>query len=800
MNAMLTLSWLLLGALAGLATLLGVPALRRPLVTRPLLTRFRRVVPVMSRTEQEALNAGGTWWDAELFSGRPRWQRLLDLPPARLSPEEQAFLDGPVDELCRLLDDWHITHSDLDLPPAAWALIRRERLFGMVIPKDYGGLGFSHYAHSQVVMRLASRCITGAVTVMVPNSLGPAQLLLRYGTEAQRRHYLPRLATAEEIPCFALTGPQAGSDAAATPDIGVVCRGEMTDDTANGRAGRSTLGIRLNFDKRYITLAPVATLIGLAFRLRDPDRLLGDDPEPGITLALIPARTAGIEQGRRHLPLNTAFQNGPLIGRGVFIPIDWVIGGLNGIGKGWLMLMECLAEGRGISLPALATGAGKLASRYTGAYARIRRQFGRPIGDFEGVEAPLARIAGRTYQMDAARRVFLAALEAGERPAVLSAVLKYHLTERFRQVMNDAMDIQGGSGICLGPSNLIGRVYQAAPIAITVEGANILTRSLIIFGQGALRGHPYCLEEFLAAHDPEPTQSLDRFDRAVTAHAGFLLRNLGRTLWLGLTRGWGSAWTLPTGLPREQRRDYQRLNWLASAFALNADLAMMTLGGSLKRRERLSARLGDVLSLLFLASAVLKHHADQGRPRADTPLVRWALDDDLRGIQDAFLELWRNLPNRPLAALLRRLTFPTGLPLRGPDDALEHQVAHLILEPGACRDRLTEGIYQGHGAAEPTGLLDQALTAVVRGEQVEAMLRRAAATGLIPAARGDAAVRIAVETGVIRADDAAAIRHAETLREAVIAVDSFTDLKAAAHIAAPRAARHAARQRRRDAA
>jgi acyl-CoA dehydrogenase len=762
----MTTTLILLGMLAAATTAIGsIPALRKVSITRHLLKQFRRVMPAMSRTEQEALEAGGTWWDAELFSGRPDWSRLRTLPQARLSPAEQAFLDGPVEQLCRMLDDWRITHEDLDLSPEVWSFIRRERFFGLIIPTRYGGLGFSPLAHSEVVMKLASRSITAAVTVMVPNSLGPAELLLRYGTQAQRDRYLPRLASGEDIPCFGLTGPKAGSDAASTPDIGVVCRGIFQ--------GRPTLGIRIDFEKRYITLAPVATLIGLAFRLEDPDHLLGDASEPGLTLALIPADTPGIERGRRHLPLGIPFQNGPLIGRGVFIPVDWVIGGPDGIGKGWRMLMESLSEGRGISLPALASGAGKLAARYTGAYARIRRQFGRPIGDFEGVEAALARIGGRTYQMDAARRVFLAALHAGEHPAVLSAVLKYQLTEAYRQVINDAMDVQGGSGICLGPANPLGRVYQAIPIAITVEGANILTRNLIIFGQGALRCHPHLLNELRAAGDPDPVRALARFDAAIVGHVGFLIRNLVRTAWNGLSRG--RLANRPTdGWLGAQ---YQRLDWLSSAFALNADLALMTLGGSLKRRERLSARLGDILSLLFLSSCTLKHFEDQGQPAADRVLVEWAMADYLFRIQEALVALWSNFPRPLIARLLRILTFPTGLPFEGPRDVQDHRVARLILEPSDARDRLTAGIFSSRDPTLAVGRVELALTAVAHAEEVQRVLRAAVRHGRLADRDGSRSLSDAVAARLITEEDAAALRHAEQLRDAVIEVDSFVELR-----------------------
>jgi len=765
-----------LAALAAAGTaLLGLAPLRRRLVTGPLLNQFRRVMPPMSATERAALDAGSTWWDAELFSGRPRWERLMAPPAGRLSEAEQAFLDGPVEELCAVLDDWRITHDLLDLPPEAWSLIRRHRFFGLIIPEEYGGHGFSHRAHSEVVMKLASRSVAGAVTVMVPNSLGPAELLLHYGTEDQRGHYLPRLARGEEIPCFALTGPKAGSDAASMPDRGIVCHGRID--------GRPTLGVRLNIEKRYITLAPIATLIGIAFRLEDPDGLLGEDKAPGITLALVPADTPGIHRGARHFPLGIPFQNGPVSGHDVFVPLDWIIGGRDGVGQGWRMLMETLAGGRGISLPALSTGAGKLSARFAGAYAGVRRQFGRAIGTFEGIEEPLARIAGHTYQMDAARRLFLAALDAGERPAVLSAILKYHLTETHRQVIDDAMDILGGRGICLGPSNPIGRAYQGVPIAITVEGANILTRNLIIFGQGALRCHPSLLDEVAAANERDRATAVRRFDAAVTRHAGQLAAGLARTLWLGLTRGRAARIELGDDAPPIPEQDpeialaYRRLAWLSSAFALNADLVLMTLAGSLKRRERLSARLGDVLSLLFLASAVLRHHGDQAREdpalaEAGRPLLRWALADLNARIDDALRGLWRNLPHRWLALLLRGLTFPAGSPFRRPDDRLDHQVARLLLAPGRARDALTGGIHLGASV----GRMDAALAAVAAAAPAEHKVRAAVREGRLDR---HASPQDAVRAGVLNGAEAGAIAHAEALRDEVIQVDAFTDLTGA---------------------
>ena len=755
----LSLAWMIL-LLA--ASLLNRTFLRRKLIGDPCLRLFRKIMPRLSETEREALEAGTVWWDAELFSGRPNWKKLLATPAPTLTAEEQAFLDGPVNELCGMLDDWRINAELHDLPPEVWRFIKENGFFGMIIPKKYGGLAFSALAHSSVVMKVASRSIAAAVTVMVPNSLGPGELLLQYGTEEQKNYYLPRLARGEEIPCFALTSPDAGSDAASMTDNGVVCLGEF-------QGKKDVLGIRLNWEKRYITLGPVATVLGLAFKLYDPDHLIGERVEVGITVALIPTNFPGISIGRRHVPSNISFQNGPNSGHDVFIPLDWIIGGAERAGQGWRMLMECLAAGRSISLPALATGAGKLASRATGAYARIRKQFHLPIGRFEGIEEVLARIAGYTYLMDAARVMTAGAVDRGEKPSVISAIVKYHLTEIMRRVVNDAMDVQGGSAICMGPRNFLAQVYEAVPISITVEGANILTRSLIIYGQGAIRCHPFILKEIQATTDPDLARASRNFDRALFDHIGFSLRNAARSLFLGLT---GSRFaSVPVHGP--VRRYYQHLTRMSVCLALASDVAMLVLGASLKRRERLSARLGDVLSRLYLASAVLKRFEDQGQPLVDLPLLRWGCDTALHMVQQSFSELIRNFPNRPAAWLLRLLMFPTGKSYRVPSDTLGHQVSSLLLEPSSTRDRLTAGIYIPVDSHESFGRLEVALEKVIAAEKVEEKLRAAARSGRIQTSGDEALLREGLRKGVIQEDEAKLLHEAELLRREAIKVDDF---------------------------
>ena len=759
-SLLLTLAW---GAFLPAAALLSLPPLRQRFISLHLRAWFARVTPEMSTTEREALEAGTVWWDGDLFSGDPDWRSLLNFPKPTRSAQEQAYIDGPVEELCQMLDDWQITHELHDLPPPVWQFMKDQGFFGMIIPRHYGGLEFSALGHSDVVMKIASRSITAAVTVMVPNSLGPAKLLLHYGTEAQKDYYLPRLARGEDVPCFALTGPEAGSDAGAIPDTGIVCRSDFQGQS-------DVLGIRLNWDKRYITLGPVATVLGLAFKLYDPDHLLSERSERGITLALIPTDTRGITIGNRHLPLNAVFQNGPNQGHDVFIPLEWIIGGPERIGQGWTMLMECLADGRSISLPALSTGAGKLASRATGAYAAVRKQFKLPIGRFDGVREALARIAGNTYLMDAARELTCTALDLGERPSVASAIVKYHLTERMRSLLNDAMDVQGGSGICLGPRNLLGRVYQSLPISITVEGANILTRSLIIFGQGALRCHPYVLKEMQAAMDKDAARGVRDFDRALFGHARLFISNASRALFHGLS-GARLVRTPTTGYASPWYREFTRMS---AVFGLFADAAMLVLGGDLKRRERLSARLGDGLSYLYLGSAVLKRFHDQGEPESDRALLDWGCQTCLYEMQQSLLTLLENFPLKLVARLLRIWAFPLGLPYRAPNDHLADAVADVILQPNEARDRLTQGLFLPTDTSEPLGRLEDALLRTLAAEPILARIRGAMRDKRIAAGDPELRVTPAIEAGIISLDEAAVVQGAIVARRQVIEVDDFS--------------------------
>ncbi len=752
-----------------ISVVLMIPILRRTLVSHPVLKIFRRMLPQISQTEQEALDAGTVWWEGDLFSGKPDWKKLLAYPKPHLTAEEEAFLNGPTEQLCALLNEWKITHELKDLPPEVWQFIRDKGFFGLIIPKQYGGYGFSALAHSEVVMKLASRSGTAAVTVMVPNSLGPAELLLHYGTEKQKEYYLPRLAKGLEIPCFALTSPEAGSDAGAMPDSAVVCRQDYDGQT-------DVLGMRVTWEKRYITLGPVATLLGLAFKLHDPDRLLGSQENLGITLALIPTNTPGVNIGRRHYPLNAVFQNGPNSGKDVFIPMDWVIGGQEGIGQGWRMLMNCLAAGRAISLPATGVGAAKLAARTSGAYSRVRVQFKTPIGYFEGVEEALARIGGNTYMMDAARVMTASSVDLGEKPSVASAIVKYHLTERGRQAVNDAMDIHGGKAICIGPRNYLGRTYQQIPVSITVEGANILTRNMIIFGQGAMRCHPYLLKEVHAAYDSDQQRALMEFDAALVGHAKFTVRNTANSLIYGLLSHYLED-AAPQNCAPETVVYYRKLTHFSASFACIADIALMRLGGSLKRKERLSARLGDILSLLYLCSATLKRFEDDGRPDADLPLLHWSMQDALYHIQRAFDEFLTNFPVPIVFVwLLKSLVFPLGKRCRLPSDELSHQVARILMKPGAIRDRLTAGIYlpksDSDANNEPLADLELAFQCAIDSETAEAKMREGVKSKHITAS-GEGKIAQALQLNFITDAEADLLYRLRELRSKVIKVDDF---------------------------
>lgn len=754
--------FLIMGAIyLGIVLPLNTPALRQQLVSRAIFKLFKKILPEMSQTEQEALESGTVWWEGELFSGMPNWKKLLDYPAPTLTKEEQDFLDGPVEELCAMLDDWHITHERNDLPPEVWQFIKDNGFFGMIIPKEHGGLQFSALAHSSVVMKVSTRSITAAVTIMVPNSLGPAELLMRYGTDAQRQHYLPRLAKGVDVPCFALTAPEAGSDAGAMPDTGIVCKGEFE--------GKEVTGIRLNWSKRYITLGPVATVLGLAFKLYDPEQLIGKKENIGITLALIPTDTQGVTIGNRHFPLNIPFMNGPNQGKDVFIPMEWIIGGESQVGKGWRMLMECLATGRSISLPSLSTGAGKMVCRATGAYSRVRKQFKTPIGRFEGVEEVLARMASYTYMMDGARTMTAGAVDLGEEPSVASAIVKYNLTERMRQIVNDAMDIQGGSAICMGPRNFLARGYQAIPISITVEGANILTRSMIIFGQGAVRCHPYVLEEMLATKDENPSHGLERFDQALFGHIGFAISNAIRSFWLGLTQ----ARFVSSPGHRVSTHYFKQLTRMSAAFAFAADLAMLTLGGSLKRKEKLSGRLADMLSQLYLASSALKRFADQGNQKEDIPMLKWACEDNLYRTQEALDGLMKNLPNRPLALLLRLIVFPLGKPYSPPSDQLGHEVASILLHSSEIRDRLTQGMYQPTDSGQALGRLEDALNKMEATESIQKKIRSAIKGGQLQTGDPMQLIDDAKEKDIISHAEADQLQQAREAQLDAIQVDDF---------------------------
>ena len=753
-----------------IAVPLLMPAFRRRQVSAPLLKMFARATPSLSATEQTALEAGTVGFEGELFSGKPDWSQLLKQPKPELSTEEQAFLDGPVEELCSMIDDWQITHELADLPPDVWDFIKKNKFFGMIIPKQYGGLQFSALAHSAVLQKLSTASATVSSTVAVPNSLGPAELLLHYGSDEQKNHYLPRLAVGEEIPCFALTGPYAGSDATSIPDYGIVCKQRVD--------GVETLGIRLTFDKRYITLAPIATVIGLAFRMYDPEHLLGPTEDLGITLALLPRATPGLQIGRRHFPLNIPFQNGPVHGKDVFAPLSTIIGGPHMAGQGWRMLVEVLSVGRAISLPSNATGAMRASAAATGAYARMRKQFGLAIARFEGVEEALARIGGLTYATAALSRATAASVDRGEKPAVTSAIAKYHATEWARQVASDTMDVHGGKAVQLGPKNYAARGWESVPIAITVEGANIMTRSLMIFGQGAIRCHPYVLKEMQALAIADYGQKLRTFDALLFGHIGFGISNAVRSLVLGLTgasigQSAGDAYT---------RRFYRKLDRYSAALALCADVFMGVLGGKLKFKEKLSARLGDVLSYLYIASSMLKRYEDTGRPEADRPLLAWAFHECMWRTQMALDGAIRNFPLKPVGFVLRVLVFPFGRREVPPSDRLGRRVAAILTAPGEARDRLIDWVYLTPTQHNTIGRMNALLPEVIAAEPVERKFGKALKAGQLNAHDFDGQLAQAVQAGVVTEAEAALLQRVREGVAEFIAVDDFDSSELAAKV------------------
>ena len=748
-----------------------VPAIRKPLVTAPALRFLRKALPPLSQTERIALETGSVGFEGDLFTGKPDRNKLLAYPKPQLTAEEQAFLDGPVEELCKRINDWEITHVHADLPPELWDFIKQNRFFGMIIPKQYGGLGFSALAHHKVIQKIASISSVVSATVGVPNSLGPGELINHYGTAEQKDHYLPRLASGQEVPCFGLTGPFAGSDATSIPDFGIVCKGEWN--------GANVLGVRLTFDKRYITLAPVSTLIGLAFRMYDPDGLLGDTRDIGITLALLPSDTPGVDVGRRHFPLNSPFQNGPVRGKDVFIPLSQLIGGVEMAGKGWNMLNECLAVGRSITLPSTASGGAKAGAVVTGAYARIRKQFGLSVGRFEGVEEALARIGGKAYAISALSQATAAAVDRGDVPSVPSAIAKYHCTTAAREVSKDVMDIIGGKGIILGPRNFAGRSWQAAPIAITVEGANIMTRSLLIFGQGSILCHPYILKEMRAAQDPDAKAGLDALDGALYPHIGGAISNAVRSLWFGLTGAGigavpGDAYT---------KKFFRKLNRYAANLALLTDVSLGALGGRLKFKESLSGRLGDVLSHLYMMGAVLKRHHDEGCPDADKPLLAWAFHNSAYEIELALSQALRNFPIKPLGWLLWPLVFPLGRRAVAPGDRLSHRVAMLLMAPNEARDRLADGVFLTPGEHNPGGRINSYLAKAILAEPVERKFQKALKTRDIEALDFASQLDEGVREGWITLEERQQLEELHAITLDTITVDDFDahDLRAASY-------------------
>lgn len=743
--------------------ILNIPALRIKLISERAQKVLRKLLPPMSSTEREALEAGTAWWDRELFGGKPDWRFFERTELPVLNADEKSFLDNEVEELCAMLDEWHIHHERKDLPPEVWQFLRDRGFLGLIIPKQYGGKGFSRYAQSSVMTKLATRSITAAVSAMVPNSLGPGELLADFGTQEQKDHWLPRLARGEEIPCFGLTGSEAGSDAGAIPDRGVVCYGE--------HEGKEVLGIRLNFAKRWITLAPVATVVGLAFKLDDPEGLLGDKSKSdyGITCALIPAKHPGVETGLRHNP-GAPFMNGPVNGRDVFIPVDWIIGGPTMAGKGWRMLMHCLGAGRGVSLPAMATASSKVCYRSVGAFGRIREQFSMPVGRFEGVQEATADIAGIAYTLEAMRQLVTRSLEEGT-PSVITAIAKYHATEMMRESVDHGMDVLGGRGIQMGPRNPLVLAYQSVPVAITVEGANILTRSLMIFGQGSMRCHPFLFEEFMLLGEPDSPENTRKFDRLLFRHIGYTASRFLRMLVLGLFGRWLAS--APASASAFARPWYQRIDRFSAILAVTADLGLLIMGGKLKVREMLSARLGDVLSQLFIASALLKYHASLPAGRANDVHAEYALRRAFITAQRALIAFYDNFPVRWLGSILKRLAFPLGLPVHHGHDRLTRELGMLIMEPTDVRAAISDCCYKTMDVNDAQGRLEAALAALIPIEEPLNKLRRAVRKGEVSGLEFDKQLDDAIAKNIVDAGMRQSMLDYEALRKECLYTDVF---------------------------
>ncbi|MEM1375921.1 MAG: acyl-CoA dehydrogenase [Pseudomonadota bacterium] len=742
--------------------LLSIPSIRLAVLTKPVFGIVKSILPPVSDTEKEALDAGTVGWDAELFSGEPDWDKLRNIAPIELTDEEQAFLDGPTEELCAMLDDWNIRFENKEVPDHVWKFIADAGFFGMLISKEHGGLGFSAQAQSLICGKVSSRAPDVATIVMVPNSLGPGELIEHYGTDEQKSYYLPRLAKGQEVPCFALTGPTSGSDAATMRDIGYVTKGI--------HEGKEVLGISVTWDKRYITLSPKATLLGLAFRLFDPEGLIGDEEDIGITLAMIPASHPGTNIGRRHLPAGASFPNGPNWGKDVFIPMDWVIGGQERVGQGWRMLMNCLSVGRAISLPASSTAGTKAMLRVTTAYARIRKQFGMPIGRMEGIEEALTRMVESAYITESGRAVTASMVSAGEKPAVPSAILKYQTTEYMRRSVNDAMDIHGGKAICDGPANYLQSAYQMVPVGITVEGANILTRTLITFAQGSLRCHPYLLAEINSAENEDAAQGLRDFDAAFTGHVGFVFSNMAGALFHNLTGGAFASTPSDSG---EIRGHYKQLARASRNFALVADLTVSLLGGGLKMKQRISGRLADALSEIYLISSMLKRFEDDGMPAEDRDVLRYSVENALYRFDQSLHGVIANFPIAPVRILMGALAFPLGMRRRLASDKLGKKIVAQALEPGAFRDRLTRDVFVSRDANDPTGLLEYTLEKVLASEPAEKKLDRAVRKGVVKRFHTYDWLKDAETAGVLTAEEVAQLREVQELVGRVIAVDHF---------------------------